>query len=207
MIATDIQRAFCLIVPVLLFSCNPGDKPARTVVQKKAVGLMSLSNGMDSMLPYMRDQVKSFYHCNAVILPHSTVPQTAYYKPRNRYRADTILNFLEIFSKDSVDFVAGFTSVDISASVGKHGDWGVFGLGSCPGPTCIISSYRLDNDHPTPQHLRIRIRNVLLHELGHNFGLPHCSNANCLMKAADGKLASVEGDSVTLCRSCRSELQ
>lgn len=195
-----------LLITIILFSCKPGEKKVIPTVHKSTVGLLCLGEGMDSMLPYMQSHVETFYGCNAVILPRSTVPQRAYYPPRNRYRADTILNFLETFSKDTIDFVAGFTNVDISASVGKYQDWGVFGLGSCPGPTCIISSFRLDNDHHTQQHLRIRVRNVLLHELGHNFGLPHCLNANCLMRAADGKLASVEGDTVTLCRKCKSEL-
>lgn len=206
MTVTELRWAISLLVTGALFSCNSPDRQARTAMGERTVGLVAFSESMDSMLVYMEAQTESFYHCKAVILPRSTVPQSAYYAPGKRYRADTILNFLQTFSKDSVIFIAGFTDVDISASVGKHGDWGVFGLGLCPGPTCIISSYRLGNDQPSVRHLRTRVRNVLLHELGHNFGLPHCSNAGCLMKDANGKLASVEGDSVTLCRSCRSEL-
>lgn len=206
MIAKQWRWVACLFVTGFLFSCDNEHKEIKTGVRTSNVGLISLSRSMDSTLPYLQAEVESFYHCNAVILPHSAVPQRAFYAPGNRYRADTILNFLQTFSKDSIAFVAGFTDVDISATVGNHADWGVFGLGLCPGPACIISSFRLDNDHPRAQHLRTRVRNVLLHELGHNFGLPHCSNLNCLMKDANGKLASVDGDSVTLCPSCKSGL-
>jgi archaemetzincin len=41
--------------------------------------------------------------------------------------------------------VLGITDKDISSTKGVHADWGVMGLGFCPGSACVISSFRVKN--------------------------------------------------------------
>lgn len=88
-------------------------------------------------------------------------PEEAYYKPRNRYRADSLIRYLSArIGKDSV--IIGFSKKDISVTKGEFRDWGVMGLGYCPGNACIVSSFRLKKNNKSEQFYK-----VALHELGH----------------------------------------
>jgi len=95
-----------------------------------------------NLLDQIKNKVSTFYK-TSVVIKSTTMPKSAYYKARNRYRADSILNFLERYNNGQYRFVAGLTSKDISATVGKFGDWGIFGLGSLNNKGCITSSFRL----------------------------------------------------------------
>ena len=42
---------------------------------------------------------------------------------------------------------------------------------------------------------------VVLHELGHNYGLPHCTSPYpCFMKAANGKISEVDEEPMDMCK-------
>lgn len=116
----------------------------------------------------------------AVLNKPMPLPASAYYRPRNRYRADLLLNFLS--KKGNADTViVGLTNRDISTTKNEIPDWGVMGFGLQPGNACVISTFRLN-----PAKLDIQFYKVILHELGHTAGLPHCPNTNCLMRDAEG---------------------
>jgi archaemetzincin len=61
---------------------------------------------------YVEQKIKSFYP-KVVVLPKINLPKQAYYKPRNRYRADSILAFLRQSKADDYVFI-GLTNKDIS---------------------------------------------------------------------------------------------
>lgn len=52
------------------------------------------------------------------------------------------------------------------------------GLGYCPGKACVASDFRLKN--------KSNYFKVMIHELGHTAGLPHCSVKTCYMRDAQG---------------------
>jgi archaemetzincin len=56
----------------------------------------------------------------------------------------------------------------------------------------------------TETQLLVKLLKVALHELGHNFGLPHCSNTTCIMADAKGK-DHLENE-VGFCIICRKNL-
>jgi archaemetzincin len=151
------------------------------------------------------DKVTSFYHLPTV-LKSSNLPQYAYYKARNRYRADSILNFLERYNKNHYRFVAGLTSKDISHTNGKIKDFGIFGLGSLNNKGCVSSSFRLKKDVSEAKVLE-RLQKVILHEIGHNHGLQHCSSTYpCFMKAAQGKISTIDNGPMDICKVCREKI-
>ncbi len=50
-----------------------------------------------------------------------------------------------------------------------------------------------------------RLRKVSIHEIGHNFGLDHCSNnKKCVMNDAKGKISTIDNEEIWLCEKCRS---
>jgi archaemetzincin len=129
------------------------------------------------------------------LLPAIELPSIAYYKPRNRYRADILINWLKqrIVRRQ---FIAGITSKDVSTTKPDNPDYGIMGLGYLKGPSCIISTFRLKKGSDE------QLLKTVMHELGHNFGLKHCPALTCLMRDAKGKnhLDELTG----FCISCKS---
>ncbi len=128
------------------------------------------------------------------------MPTGSYYKPRNRFRADRIISSL--LRNGDGDIKLGITTADISTTSGNHKDWGVFGLGYLGKPACVVSSFRLHKDR---SKFESRFQKVVIHEVGHNFGLPHCPTSGCIMCDANGKSASMDNEK-GFCSKCRRTL-
>jgi archaemetzincin len=118
---------------------------------------------------------------NLNLLKPIALPKRAYYAPRNRYRADTLIYILRNATEDG-HVTMGLTNKDISAEKGKVFDYGIMGLAYQPGKSCVVSTYRLSKKNINEQFFKVAI-----HELGHTQGLPHCPNKTCLMTDAEGK--------------------
>ena len=157
------------------------DKPVIIILQP-------IGNFSKTTLKFLEDSIPKFYTVKIVIASPEAFPSNAYYASRKRYRADTIINWLKQIKPDSARLIVALTNSDISTTKGSIKDYGVMGLGFQPGVACVVSSFRLQNDHPSQQLLQQRIFKTVVHEIGHNFGLPHCSNKNCIMADAEGKL-------------------
>jgi len=71
------------------------------------------------------------------------------------------------------------------------------GLGYSPGKGCVASSFRVKDKKNFPK--------VVIHEIGHTSGLPHCKEAACLMQDAEGKdkFRELTG----FCRKCSAHLR
>ncbi len=171
------------------------------------IGLYPLSNFDSTLLVFLQKEVANFYGYKVVILKGSALPAKAYYKARNRYRADTLLDYLLQKRTQNIDYMVGLTEKDISCTNGKYNDWGVFGLGFMPGRSCVISSFRLKPSAINEQHFNERLSKVVIHELGHNFGLGHCPNTKCIMRDAEGTIKSVDNEQKALCDECRKKLK
>lgn len=149
-------------------------------------------------LKYVESKLKTIVK-DIQILPTTKFPTTSYYKPRNRYRADSVISWLS--KKTPVEHITlGLTSKDISTTKGDKKDFGVMGLGYRPGNACIASSYRLK-----PQSVKNEsLFKVAIHELGHTQGLDHCPQKTCFMRDAEGGNPTEEEKE--FCPSCKEYL-
>jgi archaemetzincin len=137
-----------------------------------------------------------------------SLPESAYYEPRRRYRADRLLAFLddELAGEPETTRVLGITTVDISTTKPPHRDWGVFGLGMLGGRSCVISTFRLGRRARDEEHRRFRIVTTAIHEVGHTLGLEHCVEPRCVMRDAEGSIATVDSSTGELGPGCRRDL-
>ena len=140
------------------------------------------------------------------VLPPEPLPSVAYYPPRQRFRGDTLLDFLERDTPVSYSRVIGITSQDISVTRGEIYDWGVFGVSQLSGRPAIVSTYRLRVGGASPEKTRCRLDNVALHELGHTLGLPHCTTKGCVMNDAHGSIRPVDESTGDFCAACAARL-
>ncbi len=51
-----------------------------------------------------------------------------------------------------------------------------------------------------------RLRKVIIHEVGHNLGLLHCSDDSCLMSELNGNIATLNKKGGDYCINCRRKL-
>lgn len=126
------------------------------------------------------------------------MPENAYYKERNRYKADSIIKFLNSKTKNGY-VIIGMTSKDISTTKGKVKDYGIMGLGYRPGKACVASKYRLSKKNGDEQFFKIAI-----HELGHTQGLKHCPEKKCFMRSAEG--GNPTDEETDFCHTCKTFL-
>jgi len=166
------MKKYILILILALISC--------TKEHQKTIVIQPLGNFNIEQAGEVYNKIKAI-NPNAVLRSNIPFPENAYYQPRNRYRADSIIkNIKNNIGKDSV--IVGLSNADISVTKGKIKDWGVMGLGYHPGKSCVVSNFRLSKNNKNTQ-----FHKVVLHELGHTEGLPHCPTKTCLMRDAEGR--------------------
>ncbi len=200
-------RIGLIIVFLGFMSCqNISDEKRNTInVKKKTVVLQPLHSFSAKTLLYLKDSIEQFYPVTVIIAPVKDFPSNVYYQPRNRYRADSTIKWLKQIVPDSVRLIVGITDEDISTGKGLYKDYGVMGLGYHPGKACVVSTLRLRKSAASAQQLQQRIFKVVVHEMGHNFGLPHCPDQSCIMVDAEGKMKL--DDEKGLCKSCKAGLK
>ncbi len=159
----------------------------------------------------------SVYQVKVVLLPAKPPYKNAFTNFKGiRYRADTTIAMLRREKPDSMDYILGVTNSDICITkyaadgsiknpVNKYTDFGIFGLGYRPGPSSVISTYRLGDFNTLLA--KERLAKVSVHELGHNFGLPHCPDKKCVMTDAVESIATVDNALLRLCEKCKRRLK
>lgn len=199
---------------MLMSGCYPEPKaieihfPSASESNKIKVALVSFSEVDVSYSKLLKMEIEEFYGCEVTLFNEKKIPDFAYYKPRNRYKADSLLKYLKQNLPKDHELTIGITNKDISTKDEIHDDWGVFGLGFLGGPSCVVSDFRLKKSAKDKKHLQERLVKVVLHELGHTLGLPHCTaDKKCLMRDAEGTIKSVDEEERYLCEGCKNKLQ
>lgn len=204
-----IKFVLILTLPIFFIACKqPENQQSKQAIKAKhfsKVAFVLYDNFDTALLHFAIAEVTAFYHCSAIVLPAQPLPSFAFYEPRQRYKADSLIKYQSSIAPEGIESVIGLTQKDISTSLDDKADWGIFGLGYCPGKACVISVFRLRAT--TYGQYKERFIKVLLHELGHNQGLPHCNKSEfCLMADAKGTIATVDKEKKWLCAHCRKLL-
>jgi archaemetzincin len=158
------------------------------------------------LLPLLDAIVQEYHAANIVIRKPIALPQSAYYKPRNRYRAEKILEYLDSINDNTCYRVVGFTKKDISTTKGDVDDWGIFGLGTIEGYACVVSTFRLKKDGRIDL-FEGRLKRIIIHELGHTFGLYHCDWRQCVMANYKGTIKILDEQWAHLCAPCKRDFR
>jgi archaemetzincin len=167
-------------------------------IKNLTIAIQPFSDIPKNEITFVEKSIKSFYP-KVVLLNKIEIPIQAYYKPRNRYKADSILKYFNSLKGNEFVYI-GLTNKDISTRKNLVDDYGVMGLGFCPGKACVASTFRLN-----PKKKKEQLFKVAIHELGHTQGLKHCKEKFCLMRDADGKNPTDEEK--MFCENCKKHLR
>ncbi|MCP4219634.1 MAG: hypothetical protein GY765_33690 [bacterium] len=153
---------------------------------------------------------KTYCNVEVIIRPEIPLDKSSYYKPRKRYRALKLLYYLEQYYARNVEKryakLVGITGKDISVTKGSYHDWGIFGLAFVDGAPCVISTFRLHRGAKSEAHFMERLVRVVVHEMGHTFGLHHCPTKGCIMEDARGTIRTVDESTGKFCSPCGEQL-
>lgn len=195
-----MKNLLLFLAPVFFFSCNNSKQRNSAknnpvfIKQAVTIKVVPLGKATTQFVTETYAAMKQVLP-QVVLLSKEEMPASAWYGPRKRYRADSLIHWLSSRANEKETYV-GISMNDISTTKGDVFDYGVMGLGFCPGNACVASNYRLKNKKDFIK--------VVIHELGHTTGLPHCPNKTCYMRDAEG------GDHTDkekgFCDDCRKHL-
>lgn len=201
------QAGLLLAFVLAIVACTTG---ANHQANKKiTVGVAQLGKVPITVCDTIGRAIRDIYGFTVVVYEKEEMPSRFFVNIKSpRYRADSIIRYLKSKTSDSVQFVVGITGHDISTTKydddgnilkpeNKYTDWGVFGLGYMPGPSCIVSTYRLKTRDK--KLFYNRVKKVAVHELGHNLGLDHCPDKHCVMTDAVEKIGTIDNKTLELC--------
>ena len=138
-------------------------------------------------------------------LPALSIPQGAYDAKRGQYQSVEIMKMLAQHAPRDASRILGVTDVDLAIPMLSF----LFGQAQFDGPIAVVSLCRLHQEfYGLPPHqslLRERTVKEVLHELGHTFGLVHCSEPSCAMSLAT-HIELVDAKAEQYCARCGMQL-
>lgn len=204
---TTFFSILMMLSACFLSSCNnnskeKGDTPkAKTEVKaKKTIHVYFFEGFNKSLGENTLNKLKETFDSVAF---EGTIPfpDSAYYAPRQRYKADKLVKHLRQLQASNSELVVGFSPKDVSDRVHGYEDFGVMGWTRISLHSSVVSTHRLSDK----SRLQSDFVKLVLHELGHADGLPHCKNSvSCYMRDANKKNHFPELDG--FCDKCKTHL-
>ena len=157
------------------------------------------------ILEELREKLAPVFGCSVEIKPGIDDFSQAYDPKRKQYLSSLLLAFLNSIGKEKEEKLLGIADVDLYAPWLNF----VFGEADIASGVAIISLCRLRQEFyglPPDETLFLeRALKEMVHELGHTFGLRHCSNSQCVMHFSNC-LADTDWKQATFCNRCRPKL-
>ena len=138
-------------------------------------------------------------------LPALPIPECAYDAKRQQYQSVEMMKLLAQSAPKDAARVLGIVDVDLAIPMLSF----LFGQAQFDGPIAVVSLCRLHQEFyglPAQESLlRERTVKEVLHELGHTFGLVHCSEPSCAMSLAT-HIELVDSKAERYCERCGMQL-
>jgi len=124
---------------------------------------------------------------------------------RDQFASRAILAALWRDRADGADRILGVTGRDLYIPVLTF----VFGEAQVDGPAALVSTFRLANERyglaGDPELLQERLEKEAIHELGHAYGLVHCSSDTCVMHRST-YVEEIDQKDLAPCMRCAEQL-
>ena len=151
----------------------------------------------------LEDRVGGIFHCPVETEAGFSDLAQAYNPERKQYHSSRLLASLGKAEREAK--VVGVADVDLYVPRLNF----VFGEADVLSGTAIVSLCRLRQDYyglaPDEALFLERATKEIVHEVGHTFGLEHCSNNRCVMHFSNS-LADTDLKEAHFCRMCRPKI-
>ena len=132
---------------------------------------------------------------------------SAFFDPaRRQYDANQLVKLLDSNTAFKALKIMGLFQIDLFIPILTY----IFGQAIFKGKAGVASIYRLKNEqYGLPANktlLSERFRKVVIHELGHTFGLIHCHVPSCVMRSTS-YVEEIDQKKHHFCSKCKDELE
>ena len=204
-----ICKTLILLACTMLMACQGGKDnapsketaPKQTVKQKVTVREIRLYLYDDfpaNKAQMLSGALKDVYPSVSIQKDILSLPKEYYNKERNRYSGTGLLKDLSKLRKGNV--VLGLTDEVIFKANELSSTYGIFGVSTLGTYVAVISSTLPSGKQHSYDH-QVKL---MMHELGHSFGLNHCSNQHCFM--VDAEHGNKFSQTPSFCNECKTFL-
>jgi archaemetzincin len=174
-------------------------------VGEQAILIINHGNFEKDFLGTIADSITREYHL-PVNIKESHLDLSEFYDPmRRQYNGNQLMKELDSWSSVDQFKNIGLFRVDLFNPILTY----IFGQAALNGNIGIASLYRLRNEQYGMEKdddlLLERFQKVIIHELGHMFGLVHCHVPPCVMRSST-YVEDIDQKSAHLCTKCRTEI-
>lgn len=174
---------------------------------ERKINLVPFGKIKRKTLNFLIDPLREEFQCLVDVEEGLDLPSRAYSEERKQYLSPFFLDKLKFsFRSEENEKILGITGLDLYVPRLNF----VFGQAEFGGHFAVISLKRLHpgfyGKPPNEELFRKRAIKEAVHELGHTFGLEHCSDPECVMHFSNS-LRDTDRKSLSFCSRCRSLLE
>lgn len=201
-----VTYIFFVYMSLLALSCGDGHKgnslTEQVSVEKKErlmpIQIYRYKDFSVSKAQFLKQELQRVYPSVQLSDNPIKLPEKYYYAPRDRYSGRGLLKDLSQYKRGTIVF--GLTNEVIYEPNEKSPTFGIFGIGSVGGHVAVISSTLPSRKKHSDEHLV----KLMMHELGHSFGLNHCKDEHCFM--VDAEHGNKFSKTPSFCPQCKTFL-
>lgn len=171
----------------------------------KRVIIMPIGKVDPEFLLSISAAVGTKFHTKAEVHRKISIPPDSYNALREQYNATAILKKMIVYKQRNKEILLGIIDADLYASKLNY----VFGEADPYAGVAIISLWRLRQEFyglPRDEELlKERAVKEAIHELGHVYGLDHCSHPKCIMYFSNS-ISDTDRKRAEFCDICKNTL-
>jgi archaemetzincin len=167
--------------------------------------LISFGNFDQELLGIAAADVKNEFQVPVRIKDGNLDLSEFYDTARRQYNGTGLLRKIDMDFTTGNDKTLGLFNVDLFVPILTY----IFGQAYLNGNSGIVSVYRFSNERygikADDKIFISRFRKEIIHELGHMFGLIHCTDPVCVMRSST-YVEDIDQKNHTLCSKCKGQL-
>jgi len=174
-------------------------------LDKEGILLKSYGQFEKEFLEKLATQIKTVFEL-PVITVDEKIDISEFYDPsRRQYDGNKLLKYMGVNTVENNVKTIGLFHVDLFIPILTF----IFGQAIFKGDSGIASIYRLKNElygmSRNEKLLFDRFLKVVVHELGHTFGLIHCHVPTCVMRSST-YVEDIDQKNYSFCPKCNEEM-
>ncbi len=200
-------RKFPILIVLLMLVESIAIKIGHTknIEMEKKICIIPIGSIDKEILYYTQKELAERFNMKIDLGEEQEDPNYAYNTKRRQYHSTRILKRIHNLKLSGYDRILGIADVDLFVPDLTF----VFGEADIARKVALISLVRLRQEfYDLPEDIALLKKRTVteaVHELGHTYGLRHCTNSNCVMFFSN-TLGDTDRKGPTPCNTCKKAI-